>query len=287
MRGVVAAGMASALVDLNAEYAFDAVYSVSAGSCIGAYFLSGQGDTTIYHENINNSHFIDPFRPLRSREPIVDINYLTHDVMTNVTPLDGRQILKNPTSFHIYTTTTDGEIADHTDFRTPDEIHNALRATCALPILAGKPVRGHDGRLHTDGGVATGGIALGPAIADGCTHIVALLTKPADRPKREKTPPIEKIAAKILQREFPQLASLLLTRYSRYAEALDRIEEPSPLYPQAGDPFIEAVRLPAGSGMISMMEKRRGILVEGAQAGYDAAMRQFASDNVPVTVYQT
>ena len=67
MRGVISAGMVSALEDLGYVHAFDAVYGASAGAINAAYFLAGQArlGTTIYHEDINNRQFID----LRRRAP--------------------------------------------------------------------------------------------------------------------------------------------------------------------------------------------------------------------------
>ena len=77
MRGVISAGMVSALEDLGLVDAFDAVYGSSAGAINAAYFLAGQArlGTTIYYEDINNAEFIDLARALsraahrRSRVP--------------------------------------------------------------------------------------------------------------------------------------------------------------------------------------------------------------------------
>ena len=94
MRGVVSAGMVSALEHLGMTHAFDAVYGSSAGAINGAYFLAGQANlgTTIYSEDINNRRFIDMRRPLTGR-PIVDLGFLIDDVATRLKPLDTARVL--------------------------------------------------------------------------------------------------------------------------------------------------------------------------------------------------
>ena len=53
MRGIVSAGMVTALEHLALRDVFDAVYGASAGAMNGAYFVAGQAayGTTIYYEN--------------------------------------------------------------------------------------------------------------------------------------------------------------------------------------------------------------------------------------------
>src|SRR5215471_14383302 len=89
MRGVISAGMVSALEALGLTHAFDAVYGSSAGAINAAYFVAGQArlGTTIYFEDINNRHFIDLRRTLLGR-PIVDLGFLLDDVVERRKRLD-------------------------------------------------------------------------------------------------------------------------------------------------------------------------------------------------------
>ncbi|CAN0120678.1 unnamed protein product, partial [Ectocarpus sp. 12 AP-2014] len=62
MRGCVAAGMASCLHFLGMADSFDCVYGASAGSLIGAYFVSRQSNgTAVYHDVLPSAgaRFID------------------------------------------------------------------------------------------------------------------------------------------------------------------------------------------------------------------------------------
>ena len=81
MRGVISAGMVSALETLGLTHAFDGIYGSSAGAINAAYFLAGQAavGTAIYYEDINNRQFIDLRRALTGR-PIVDLGFLLDDV---------------------------------------------------------------------------------------------------------------------------------------------------------------------------------------------------------------
>ena len=96
MRGVVSAGMVSALEELGLGQAFDAVYGSSAGAINAAYFLAGQArmGTTIYFENLNNHRFISLARPLTGR-PIVDLNFLLNDIAIRTKPLDAARVLSS------------------------------------------------------------------------------------------------------------------------------------------------------------------------------------------------
>ena len=97
MRGVVSAGMISAIEQLRLLSAFDLVIGSSAGAANGAYLVAGMGTfgSTIYYENINNRSFADIRRAL-ARRPVVDLDFLVRDVMVRQKPLDTTAILGSP-----------------------------------------------------------------------------------------------------------------------------------------------------------------------------------------------
>ena len=71
MRGCVAAGMISALTHLNLTDSVDIVYGSSAGSLVGAYFISGQlpyEGPEVYYDILTSAgkDFIDSQSILRS-----------------------------------------------------------------------------------------------------------------------------------------------------------------------------------------------------------------------------
>ena len=65
MRGAFSAGSLIALENLGFAESFDAIYASSSGAINGSYFLAKQSalGTSIYYRDINNSKFINIFRP--------------------------------------------------------------------------------------------------------------------------------------------------------------------------------------------------------------------------------
>lgn len=282
MRGVISGGMVTALQALNAVGSFDAIYTASGGSCAGAYLLSGQTPegTSIYYEDINNSQFIDPARLLIGR-PIVNIPFLTHKVMKEAKPLDWQRVADSQIPLHVYVTSAkDATAVDMFKLTTQDEVLDALHWTCRMPVLAGMPIKVAEGLYYTDGAVLNGGIALDEAIADGCTHVLALLTRPQGTVGQKRSA-LEQIAAHILSIDYPELAIALNNGVSKYAENLRRIkesEENPAIFPQR----IEAVRVSSSSSQISLVEKNRATLVRGATEGYNAVVQRFHQHNLPI-----
>jgi predicted acylesterase/phospholipase RssA len=61
-------------------------------------------------------------------------------------------------------------------FDSPQDLKQCLRASAAVPVVAGDPIT-HRGRRLVDAAVFEA-IPFRAAIADGCTHIIALPTRP-------------------------------------------------------------------------------------------------------------
>ena len=137
MRGVVSAGMVSALESLELTHAFDAVYGSSAGAINAAYFLAGQAalGTTIYSEDINNRSFIDMRRAVGAK-PIVDLSFLLDDVAHRRKPLDYARVLAARAPLTVVATdVATGERAALGPFTTPADLRSALRASATMPIF--------------------------------------------------------------------------------------------------------------------------------------------------------
>lgn len=81
MRGVVSAGMVTALQYLQLTNCFDVIYGTSAGAINGANFHAGQAPygTNIYYQNINNTRFIN-LRRFFTRRPVMSLEYLFEHV---------------------------------------------------------------------------------------------------------------------------------------------------------------------------------------------------------------
>lgn len=269
MRGVVSAGMVSALEELGMTHAFDAVYGSSAGAINAAYFLAGQArlGTTIYYEDINNRHFIDVRRPLVGR-PIVDLGFLINTVAKRRKTLDAARVLAAPSPLTVMATdaASAARAALH-QFDGVESLFEALRAGATMPVIAGAPVM-HRGRRYLDASL-TEPIPVPVAEEDGCTHILALLTRPRETPRRATALDRWYVLPR-LRRMSPALAALYANRGEPYKALLHQIGTGrGPL----GRAQVLALR-PAPPE-VDKLERDRARLVEAARQGFDAVRDAF------------
>ena len=269
MRGVVSAGMVSALEDLGLTDAFDAVYGSSAGALNAAYFLAGQArlGTTIYYEDINNRRFIDLRRPLIGR-PIVDLRFLIDEVARRRKTLDAARVLSGPTPLVVMA--TDAATAARVPLRgftDPTELFAALRAGATMPVVAGPPVACR-GRLYLDASL-TEPIPVPIAEEDGCTHILALLTRPRDTPRRSTRLDRWYVQPR-LRRLSPALAARYADRRGPYAELLERLSRGRGPLDRA-----EVLAIRPAPPEVSKLERDGTRLREAARRGFDAVVEAF------------
>lgn len=187
MRGTVSAGMALALHETGVAHAFDAVYGASAGAITGAWLLSGTPENlTGWAEPVHARAMIRPSNLWRGR-PMVDVRNLVEYLYCEVARMDFDAVLANPVEYHPLA--TDVHTGQSTDLRPhltgPVELRLALRASAALPFLAGPPVE-LAGRLFYDAGLAES-IPYRTALAQGASHVLVLRSRPAP-PTVTRTP---------------------------------------------------------------------------------------------------
>jgi predicted patatin/cPLA2 family phospholipase len=180
-RGVYSAGMTGAIEQLGLLPLFDAVYGSSAGALNGAWLLCGRAERTMHawwDPNIMGT-VIDPRRALR-RQAVVDTRFLVHTVYTEIIPMGFQEIVDSAVEFHpIATDALTGKAIDlREQIHDRSSLQAALRATTAMPLLAGEPVE-IDGRRYVDAGVSEP-VPVRTALAQGATHIVALRTRRTD-----------------------------------------------------------------------------------------------------------
>ena len=261
MRGVISAGMVWALEDLGLVDAFDAVYGSSAGAINAAYFLGGRAGlgTTIYYEDINSSKFIDLGRPLRGR-PIVDLGYLLDDVAVHRKVLPVDRVLASASPLTVVATDVDaGEARAFRAFTDARDLVGALRASAAMPVVAGGP-QIYRGRRYLDASLSEP-IPVPTAERDGHTHVLALLTRSGDM--RPQPSALDRYyVAPRLRRMSPALADQYLRRAAPYAELVGYINRGTGPLGRAG---VKAIR--AEGCRISRLERRRSVLEDGARRG--------------------
>jgi predicted acylesterase/phospholipase RssA len=261
--------MTVAVEQLGLVPLLDAVYGSSAGALNGAWLLCGRAEETVHAwwDPVVMRGTIDPRRALR-RQPVVDTRYLVHTVYTEVMLMGFREILDSPVEFHPLA--TDALTGQSTDLRPfigdQASLQAALRATTAMPFMAGEPVE-VGGRRYVDAGVSES-VPVRTALAQGATHVLALRTRRGD----EGAVPPSRAERWVLSRWF--------ARYAPGAAGpwLDRVavrgEEERLL---GAGPAVMQVRPPLGSGRIGRTERGQVLLREAVRVGRQAAWDALAA----------
>jgi predicted patatin/cPLA2 family phospholipase len=177
MRGVCSAGGVAALAHLGFTELFDEVYATSAGAMNASYFLSGQpaSGISIYFDDCTTRLFINPLRFWK----LIDIDYLFDRVVTAVKPLDVGRVLASRTKLFVAVIdkrTGEGRVIDTRATKAP--LLSVLKAATAVPIFYNRTVE-VDGSPYMDAGLAIP-FPLEQALANGCTDILVLTTRPPD-----------------------------------------------------------------------------------------------------------
>jgi predicted patatin/cPLA2 family phospholipase len=268
MRGVVSAGMTSAIEQLGLRDAFDEVHGASAGAFNAAFLLAGQAAylTTLYQHGFGDPRFVSVLRALRGG-PAFDMDFVIEHVWTHDRPLRFDAIQASGIALHCTATDADrATIVDLTDLSADAEIRLALRASGRLPWLAGGPVSFRGMRL-LDATLAEA-IPVHAARA-AATHLLVLQTRPHGVPHTPLSSLIARLTDRYLTGINPALVELRRTRSSRY-DALT-----GELAAQARDPgqapAVCVIRPPAGAVVAGQMENRSSVLRKAGCEGMRAA----------------
>lgn len=223
MRGIVSAGMLTALDDLGLNRVFDAVYSCSSGAINAAYFLSGESwyPLTIYFDDLNTTRFVD-LRRFVLPGPILNLTYVFDEVLATRKPLDYGSIVDGPAELHVAVSMADTlEPADVSDFDSKEDLRETLRASCWLPVAV-PGAADFRGRPAVDGGVLTAHPSL-MALADGCTHLLSLSTKPL-KPPPTRFSPSQLMSAAAMERIRRGLGRAYLDSVKAYRAHRSRLQ---------------------------------------------------------------
>jgi predicted patatin/cPLA2 family phospholipase len=268
MRGTISAGMALALDELGLVSAFDAVYGASAGAISGAWLLSRPEGLRGWTEPAYARAFIRRSGLLRGR-PVADVRALIEELYQTTFPMDFAAVLASPVEFHpLATDAATGQAADLRPLvGSPAELRLALRASAALPLLAGPPVE-LDGRRFYDAGLSES-VPYRTALAQGATHVLVLRSRRdpvAGSDGRGPARSARIIARTTLRRESPALRAALLGRDARLAAADRRLAEYQSAPPGA-PAAVFSIRPPPGSPAVSRLATDGRLLRDAFESG--------------------
>jgi predicted patatin/cPLA2 family phospholipase len=291
MRGVVSAGMASALEQLGLRDAFDEVHGASAGAFNGAFFMAGQAAymTSLYWRGFGDPRFVSLRRALRGEGPAFDMDYVVDGIWARGRPLRMDVLLESAAELHCTATDADtAEIVDLAGLRSAEEVRCALRASARLPWLAGQPVV-FRGRRLLDATLAEA-IPVQAALTSA-TDVLVLQTRPEGVEHSGLSGPVGLLTDRYLRTINPGLVHLRRTRSERYdklsawlgrravesaalagAPAAPAGESAIPAAPpHEGQPAICVIRPPAETTVISQLEYRNEALQVAGSEGLRAA----------------
>ncbi len=268
LRGVVSAGMVTAIEQLGLRDAFDEVHGSSAGAFNAAFLLAGQAAylTTLYQHGFGDPRFVSAARVLRGG-PVFDMDYVIDHVWARQRPLRFDAIASSGIELHCTATDADtASIVDLADLAGEDEVRNAMRASGRLPWLAGPPVR-FRGMTLLDATLAQA-IPVDTA-SRSATDMLVLQTRPHGVHHTPLSSPVGALTDRYLRSINQDLVELRRTRSARY-DALT-----AELARQMADhdrvPAVCVIRPPAGSVVVGQLEHRAEVLRTGASEGLRTA----------------
>jgi predicted patatin/cPLA2 family phospholipase len=273
MRGTVTGGMALALHELGLVGAFDAVYGSSAGGISGAWLVSVRPAGLRGWCDPAYASTLIRWRNAMLGRAVVDVEALIERVYQTVHPLDFGSVLDSPVPLHLLA--TDVMTGASTDLRplvhTTADLRLALRASAAMPVLAGPPVE-LGGRRFYDAGLSES-IPYRTAVAQGATHVLVLRSRregDSARPSRSA----RLVAGTALRRHTPALRAMFVGRHGRLAEDDRQLADAGQA---AGGPAILAIRPAADSPRVSRLARRGDVLHAALEAGRVAVQATFGA----------
>jgi predicted patatin/cPLA2 family phospholipase len=275
MRGVISGAMMIALRDLGLKDVFDGFYGTSSGSINIAYYLNGDTWRALatYYDHLVGSDFVDFKRLLRGGRPVRIDTVL--ELMDDEVAIDYDRVLEQcrTVRFGVGMSNIDSGRAEyHYDFDSPSDLRSALRAGAWLPLLAGGPTE-YRGTRYTDGGAFIPAPFIVGA-ADGCSHIIQLVTRPEGQPPA-KLGPAEKFAARRMNRWQPGSGDTYREAHTSYLETIARMGFVETSYEGS---MVYRLACPAGGHSVGRLTMDRSVLLDGARASYQHVLRVFGEE---------
>jgi predicted patatin/cPLA2 family phospholipase len=263
MRGVVSAGMTSALERLGLTHCFDLVVGASAGAINGAALIAGvaRAGAAAYHGPLASRSFVNPARALRGR-PVIDVSYVLDYASAELDGGRHQRVLTSPIALHCVA--VDVETAETVTFsgmRSKHELYQVVLASSRMPWAGGPPIE-IEGRRYVDGGLGAA-IPVAEALAAGATHVLVLQTRPHGVPRRSASRLGDVFIVRHLRRLNPALATLYRGRVAQYERLVEDIARRS--LDGDGPPHVLGLRPPLGTPVVGQLERRSEILAAAAQ----------------------
>ncbi len=264
MRGMFTSGVLDVLMEQNIR--FDGAIGVSAGAVFGCNYKSHQiGRALRYNKRFCRDRRYSSVWSLLTTGDLYGVEFCYHEIPEKLDVFDAKTFREDPMEF--YVVCTDALTGKPVYRKLSDggrEDIEWMRASASMPIVS-RVVKIGKYRL-LDGGVADS-IPVKYFEEIGYNRNVVILTQPLDYQKEaNRILP----AARIMLKQYPNVADALADRHIRYNETTAYIREEE----QAGRLFV--IRPPEALN-IGRMEKDPAELERVYQIGRRAAVRSMES----------
>ena len=262
MRGVYTSGVHEYLLAKGIYYPY--VIGVSAGASNSCNYVSrqkGRGKRTNL-DYLNNWRYMS-FGSLLLTGSYFGLDFIFGDIPNALDLFDYDTFYHSPGIFRIGATNCITGKTDYFDKSHITTTFEHIKASCSLPFLS--PMVKINGVPYLDGGISDP-IPVRKALADGCEHVVVVLTQPQGY---RKGPTSQKMnfLYRMIFGKYPALVKSLEVRNRYYNETVDFIEE----LERKGKATI--IR-PDGSLRLQRFEKDRFVLEKLFEQGYrDASLK--------------
>ncbi len=270
--GVFSGGMCLLLEQTGLIDTVDLIYGSSSGALNGSFTATGQtalGATN--YLDVASRQFSNPLRLLTGRA-VVDFDFLFDEVISSRKPYDREGLAAGPGFGAICVDLETSSLAVLSNFSDTEELTEAVRASCSLPLLADPPAP-FRGRHLADGSLIES-IPYGTALREQATHVLVLRSHSGTY----RQDPYPRALIELARRAaHPAIAPLMTERPGRYnaeAEHLSRIG--------AGDPALLQIAPPEDSPRIGLLEHSAQAVRDGLAAGARAAAAAFGLPAVEV-----
>lgn len=261
LRGIFTAGVLDFFLEKNIE--FDNCIGVSAGACHACSYLAKQHKRAF---NVSVDYLDDKrycsFYSLIKTGDLFGVDFVYNEIPNKLNPIDNETFKKNHTKFQAVITNCETGEPEYPEIKDFDKDTVYVRASSSLPLLS-RMVKINE-NVYLDGGVSDS-IPIKKSIENGNKKNVVILTR--DKSYRKKQSALGKITA-VRYKKFPKFVELMNTRYSRYNEILDYIDE----LESKGEIFVIRPEVELTLGRI---EKNRKKLFEVYNIGYETAKKNY------------
>lgn len=317
MRGCVAAGMASALLDAGLGNCFDEIYGSSAGSLVGAYWLSNsfgmvQYGCSLYYDLLtekNSKNFIDKTRTLTllgygfaryftprffkelfgARQkglPLIDLDYLLRTCVEDMRPLDWEGFAARELQIPLHIVASDvvskkAVVLDRKGGHWSNirEMTKCMSASMNLPAIAGPLVRldSVEGGLFADAQLYEP-LPFKSPLANGCTHVLVLRTRPDGINCMPRPSKVEAGMMRNFFADMPDIADYLVDMKHKELYCQEVLRlNEATKTPPAQGAQLLAIAPPDGVAEIGRLESRRDMIFGGVKEGYKTSVTMLKS----------